>query len=454
MNAIHENYLENILELISSYDPAIKEELLRYHPFEIAEAITSLNHLKFVFLMELLAPIEMANIIAHLEGEDLERIFSMMPNNYAVQVLEEMEVDDASAILNELDNKTVYLPLIDKEKRISITKHLNYPKDSVGSIMNPSFLEVSAKDRAKDATKYVMKNAKNFEFINYIYALDNNQLVGTISLKDLILARADDLISDVMTDAPKRISVDSNKEDAAEVFRQYDFTALPVVDENNTMLGIITVDDVMDVITEAATEDYAKFAGVLTSELSHEKDTVWSTFLKRIPWLLILLVINLFLPAITGKYEGVLAILPILAIFLPLLLGMAGNAGTQSLAITVRLIETRQLKDRRDKLSTFLKELIVGIVNGLIVGVIMFLLSIIILLISQGHIDASNLPIAGIVSLSVIIIMIVSTVNGVLIPLIMVAFKIDAAAASGPFITTINDISALLIYFSLASFLI
>lgn len=454
MNINHENYAESILKLISSHNPDIKEELLEYHPVEIAEAVVELEPEHFAWLKSLLGYEEMGDIIVHLEGDDLNRIFSYFTNEEAARILETMEIDDASALLNELENKTEYLPLINKDKRVVITKHLNYPQESVGAIMNPSFLEVKATDTAKDATKYVMKNAKNFEFINIIYAIDNNQLVGTISLKKLILARADDLISDVMTSSPVKVLVDTEKEEAAEIFRQYDMTALPVVDQHNMMLGIITVDDVMDVITEAATEDYAKFAGVMTSELSHEKDTVWSTFVKRIPWLLILLLINFLLPAITGKYEGVLAVIPILAVFLPLLLGMAGNAGTQSLAITVRLIETKQLKSKKDRLFTFLRELSVGVINGLIVSVVMFLLTGMIMFINQGELNQSSWQIAQVVSFSVILIMTTSTINGVLVPFIMDTLHIDPAAASGPLITTINDISALIIYFTLATILI
>jgi magnesium transporter len=287
---------------------------------------------------------------------------------------------------------------------------------------------------------HLRTEAPDAETIYYTYVVDEDKrLVGVISLRDLIISEEDWLISDVMNERVVSVSVGEDQEEVARMVRDYDFLALPVVDFQNHMLGIITVDDIMDVMEEEASDDYSKLAAI--SDIDSPEENAFSSAKKRLPWLIILLFLGSITASLIGSFEEALNKLAILATFIPLIAGMAGNSGTQALAVAVRGIATGEF-EKQGKWRMLLREAVTGIITGVSCGILITF----IVYIWQG-----NLFLGILIGLSILAALIVATLAGSFVPLIMHRFNIDPAVASGPFITTINDIISILIYFGLAS---
>lgn len=286
----------------------------------------------------------------------------------------------------------------------------------------------------------VKDQAPDAETIYVIFVVDEQKkLVGVISLRDLIVAENDAYIEDIMSERVISANVADDQEDVAQTMRDYDFIAMPVVDYQNHLLGIITIDDIVDVMDEEASEDYSRLAGV--SDIDSTDDSIVKTALKRLPWLLILTVLGMITASILGSFEETLEKVALLAAFIPIISGMSGNSGTQSLAVAVRNISTGEI-DEKSKFKLALRESGSGLLTGICCATSLFF--IILLLYRE--------PFLGlIVGGSLTIAMTVGTTIGSVIPLIMNKIGIDPAVASGPFITTINDIVSMLIYFGLAT---
>jgi magnesium transporter len=295
--------------------------------------------------------------------------------------------------------------------------------------------------------------APEVEFIHNIYAVnDKGILEGAMSLKELISSGYDQnqLIEDIMATNLIYVTPSDDIEDAIEIMKNYDFLLLPVIDnKTKKIIGIVSYDDIIEALNEESDEDYSSLAGLSEVQID-EKETVWMTIKKRLPWLVILLFINLITSTIIIGFEEELKLLPTLAVFMPLILNMAGNSGTQSLGIVIRLFATNQLDQKKSIIKHITNEFFTGLVNGIIIAAGLFVMVIIYNLI-RGQDFSTGFSFAFVAALSINIALIVATLAGTLVPLLVNAIKIDPAVASGPFITTINDILSLLIYFSLAS---
>ncbi len=284
------------------------------------------------------------------------------------------------------------------------------------------------------------KEAPDAETIYYLFVLnDDKQLVGVVSIRDLIVADDEILVEEIMSTQVVAASVAKNQEEVAQMFRDYDFLALPVVDFQNHLLGIITVDDILDVMEEEASEDYSRLAAM--SDTDKVDDTAFTSAKRRLPWLIILSFLGLFTASLIGRFEATLDQVAVLAIFIPLIAGMAGNTGTQALAVAVRGIATGDYGNQ-GKMKLIIREAATGIITGSICGVLLA----IVIYVWQG-----NIYLGFLVGFSIMASLIVATLAGSLIPMIMHRFHIDPAVASGPFITTINDIISILIYFGMAT---
>ncbi len=268
---------------------------------------------------------------------------------------------------------------------------------------------------------------------------EQKRLVGVLSLRDLIVADEDDLIKDVMSEGVVSVSVGRNQEEIAQMMMDYDFLALPVVDFQNHLLGIITVDDILDVVDEEATEDYSKFAAL--SDYNVRDVSPLQAAKKRLPWLIILLFLGMVTASLIGSFEKTLEKVPIVAIFIPLIAGIAGNAGTQSLAIAVRGI-TVGTYGFENRWKLILREVTTGMLVGAACGIVFTFLI---------YFWKGNFFLGVFVGNAILVTLTVATLSGTLIPLIMEKFNIDPAVASGPFITTLNDITSVLIYFGMAT---
>lgn len=436
----------------------LKEKLDDYHDYEIAKTLLMLDGNLRKKLFNILPIRKLTEVFEELDPEDAFSILQETSLSVIVRIFREMETDDLVDIISAIDDKDdriTYLSLIDVNKRLTIKSLLDFEQGLVGSIMNNDFIAINKSFTVKKAIKTVVNLAPEIEFIHNIYITDEaGVLEGAMSLKELISAGYDQsqIIEDLMSTNLKFVTPSTPVEEAIEIMRNYDFLLLPVVDKNQKLIGIVSFDDILETLSEESAEDYSSLAGLSDVDVD-EKETVFSTIKKRLPWLIILLFINLITSIIITGYEEQLQLLPTLAVFMPLILNMAGNSGTQSLGIIIRLFATNQLNHKKSIFRHLLIEFLTGLVNGFVIAIGLFLMVIIFNLI-RGQDLATGLNFAFVVALSINIALIVATLAGAIVPLLINTLKIDPAVASGPFITTINDILSLLIYFGLASLLI
>ena len=421
-----------------------RNEFMELHPYDRAQFFSKLDKTYRERIYHYLSPEDMAELFENLELEDeeYESLLSEMNPSYAADMLGNMYADDAVDVLNELDKEQVvtYLTIMDEEAADEIKELLHYEEYTAGSIMTTEFIAISANQTAQEAMSILKKEAPRAETIYYVYVIDDEKkLAGVISLRDLIVSDDEMMIGEIMNDRVVSVSVGEDQEEVARMMRDYNFLALPVIDFQHHLLGIITVDDIIDVMEEEASDDYSKLAGV--SDMDHVDRNPFSAAKKRLPWLIILLFLGLFSASLIGQFEEALSQKAILAIFIPLIAGMAGNSGTQALAVVVRGIATGDL-EQTSKWKLILREGGTGIITGATCAT---LISIVIFL-WQG-----DLYLGFLVGISILSTIIVATLAGTLVPLLMHKMKIDPAVASGPFITTISDLISILIYFGMAT---
>lgn len=430
--------------LLQNHIDEFRTEFLTMHTYEQSEYFEDSEDQIRQRIFEVLSPEEVADFFDQLEidEEEYEALFDTMNATYASHVLEDMSYDNAVDIMNNLSKQKIVslLTLMNKDDAKEIKALLHYEEDTAGGIMTTEYISLKATMPVKEALMHVKEQAPDAETIYVIFAVnDDKQLVGVLSLRDLIIAENDAYIEDIMSERVISANVADDQEDVAQKMRDYDFIAIPVLDYQEHLLGIITIDDILDVIDEEASEDYSRLAGV--SDVDATNDSVTKTAFKRLPWLIILTFLGMITATILGSFEDTLSQVALLAAFIPIISGMSGNSGTQSLAVSVRNISTGEI-DEQSKFKVALRETGSGFLSGLVCAGI--LLIIIIVLYQQ--------PILGlIVASSLTIAMTVGTLVGSMIPLVMNKLNIDPAVASGPFITTINDIVSMLIYFGLAT---
>ena len=418
-----------------------RAEFLKIHPYDQSEFFEAQTKEVRFLIYSYLSPEEMAEVMEHVEREFQAQFIVEMNPTYAAVVLAEMATDDAVDILNDLDKNKVasYLTIMPEDEADEIKALLHYEEKTAGSIMTTEFVVVSIDMTIKEAMRHLRKVAPDAETIYYIYVVNHDrQLVGVISLRDLIIAEGALTVEEVVNRQIVSVSVGDDQEDVARMMRDYDFLALPVVDFQNHLLGIITVDDILDVMEEEASDDYSKLAGVDVDLVDQSPITAAK---KRLPWLIILLFLGLFTASIIARFEETLEQVALLAIFIPLIAGMAGNTGTQSLAVAVRGITTGEFQ-KRGIMKTIMRESITGLITGVTCGLAIWL----IIFIWQG-----TLFLGFLVGLSIMVTLFVATISGALVPMLMDRLNIDPAVASGPFITTINDIISITIYFGMAT---
>ena len=445
-NVREDVYNEELLDrLLDENDiDQFRDEFLSMHNYEQSEYFEDTDDDKRQKIFEFLSPKEVANFFDQLDidDEDYEDLFDKINATYASHVLEEMSYDNSVDILNELSKSKVasLLTLMDKDEANEIKALLHYEEDTAGGIMTTEYISLKTTTPVKEALMHVKEQAPDAETIYVIFAVNEaGQLVGVLSLRDLIVAENDSYIEDVMSERVISVNVADDQENVAQVMRDYDFIAVPVVDYQNHLLGIITIDDILDVMDEEASEDYSRLAGV--SDIDSTSDSVVKTATKRLPWLIVLTFLGMITATILGSFEDTLSKVALLAAFIPIISGMSGNSGTQSLAVSVRNISTGEINEQ-SKFRIALREAGSGFLSGLICAIVLFLIIVVIY---------RQPLLAFIVGGSLTCAMTVGTLVGSMIPLLMNKFKIDPAVASGPFITTINDIVSMLIYFGLAT---
>ncbi|WP_456271789.1 magnesium transporter [Bacillus sp. AK031] len=439
---LNEDYL--IASLQNEEMDKFREEFTALHPYDRAKFFERVDDPLRHIMYQYLSPEEMAELFESLDIDESEYqgILAEMNPSYAADMLSNMYADDAVDVLNELDKDQVasYLTIMNDDSAQEIKELLHYEEYTAGSIMTTEFVAISANQTVRSAMNILKSEAPNAETIYYIFVIDEGKrLAGVISLRDLIVSDDEAMIGEVMSDRVVSVSVGEDQEAVARKMRDYDFLALPVVDFQNHLLGIITVDDIIDVIDEEASDDYSKLAGI--SDMDSVDRNPITAAKKRLPWLIALLFLGMFTASLIGRFEQTLDKVAILAVFIPLIAGMAGNTGTQALAVAVRGIATGGLENE-SKWKIVLREAGTGLITGTVCGILVM----IIVYVWQG-----NLFLGFLVGISILVSLIVATLAGSLVPLLMHKLKVDPAVASGPFITTINDIISIMIYFGMAT---
>lgn len=419
-----------------------REEFLDLHIYDQAQFYQSLSQLERKELYNFLSPQELADLFDVIEEDDshIPTYLAEMRPAYVAEMLSGMYTDNAVDLLSQLPSSQMakYLSLMDRENAGEIKELLHYEDQTAGAIMTTEFVSIVANQTVRSAL-FVLKAAANVaETIYYIYVVDiEEHLVGVISLRDLIVNEDDSMIKDIMSERVISVKVGDEQTQVAQTIRDYDFLAVPVTDYDHHLLGIVTVDDVIDVIDEEATSDYSGLAGVDVDEVS---ENPLKSSLKRLPWLITLLFLGMSTASLISHYEVLVTKASILAVFISLITGTAGNAGTQSLAVAVRRLAVGEDKGKTI-LSLVGKEIMTGVITGTITGVTIFLI--------VGF-WKGNFILGFVVGLAMLCAITVANLAGSLIPMLMERFGFDPAVASGPFITTLSDLTSVLIYFSIA----
>ncbi len=427
-------------------DDAALSKLETLHPADLAEIYESLSLDQVTYLFLLLDPEKASDVLVELEDDDREKILRALPSEViASQFIDHMESDDAADVIGDLKEEKkqeVLLHIDDVEQAGDIVDLLSYDDDTAGGLMAKELIRVNENWEVTTCIREMRKQAIDLDEIYYIYVVsDENVLLGILSLKALILASSSTKIKDIFDVEVRSVQTDTSSEEVAQIMGKYDLIVLPVIDSIGRLMGRITIDDVVDVIRDEAERDYQLASGI-TADVE-TTDSPGRLSKARLPWLIIGLLGGIIVAALIGRFEEDIKINPEMAFFIPLIAAMAGNVGIQSSAIIVQGIASNSLglESTYRKLG---KELLVALLNGLILSGILF---------SYNYFISKNLALTFTVSSSLFIVIIFAALFGTLIPLLLNKVKIDPALATGPFITTMNDIMGLFIYFMMGRIL-
>ncbi len=446
--------IKNLIEKIDvEKSPAnLRKLLIDYHPYDLATIFKELSEQSRKLFYSTFDEKELADIFEYLDEEDAVKYLQEMNLQKASSVINEMEPDDAADVMSAMedDNMQSYLAEMPKEDAQELGELVKYDDDTAGSVMSTNYVELSTKMDVKDAMKHLISVANELEIIDPLFICENDILKGYIDLKDLIIARSPNKMEDIMN--PNVISCEVNDDIGMVIkkIKDYDINAIPVTD-NGKLVGIVTVDDAIDEAIEDIKDDYSKMVGV-TSDID-ETTNIFKNMLKRLPWLICLLVASLLISNITSTFEEVIVQVTIFAFFQSLVFDMAGNAGTQSLAVTVRSISKHEMDTKKGVFKHLGKELLTAVITSVILGILTFGMCYLYLLIKNDKTVVYWL-VSLIISGSLMISLLVTEMLGAIIPLFFYKIKVDPAVASGPLITTLSDTISIVIYFGLASLLL
>lgn len=434
---------EQILELMHNHSwKKVKDALIEWKIQDIAELMKDLKEPELILLFRTLNKHKSADVFSYLEPEDQETLINAFTNKEAKFILSSLDSDDRTAVFEELPGFVTrrLFKLLSPEDLKETRTLLGYPEDSIGRLMTPNYVTVYQDMTIKDALERIRRKGQDTETLNTIYVIDKNKkLLDSIKLRRIILQDSNKKIQDLMTYNPVVLNALDDQEKAVQILRKYELLAIPIVDSEGIIIGVVTSDDVMDVAEEEATEDMQKLGSVSPLKISYKSASIFKLYQKRILWLSLLVFVSLISSGVIAFFEETLNAALALAFFIPLLIGSGGNIGSQSATLMIRAIATDDIK-LTDWFKVFIKELIIGLLIGATLG----LLALTIGMFRGGF------EIGLIVGLSMMAILIFSNIVGASLPFILSKFKIDPAVASSPLITTIVDAFGLIIYFVIA----
>ena len=434
---------------------ALREILITMNPVDIAALFAGLQDKKIPVLFRLLPKGLAAETFVEMEPEEQELLIRGFSDSELKEMLDELFVDDAADLAEEMPANVVrrILAQADPQMRLSINQILRYPENSAGSLMTTEYVSLKPDMTVRESLLQIRRQGVDKETIYTCYVTRDRTLIGLVTVKDLLLTVDDDTkIESIMLTNLISVTTHTDQEEVARLFSKYNFLALPVVDGENRMVGIVTFDDAMDVLEEETTEDMELMSGVLPSERTYLKSSAWALFKSRIPWLLLLMVSATFTGMIITSFESALAAQVALTAFIPMLMGTGGNSGSQSSVMVIRALSLDELKFS-DLPKVLWKELRTSILCGIALAVVCFgKIWLVDRMLLGNH--QITLMVDAVVCLALLVTVVAAKVVGAVLPMLAKRIKLDPAVMASPFITTIVDALSLLVYFLIARMLL
>ena len=441
--------LKEILDLLESKQyTVLRQRLSEMNEADIAAILEELEKKDMLKIFRILPTAMAADVFSYMEFDNQQYIITSLSERDAAGIIDNLMADDATDLLEEMPANIVkrLLAAASPETRRDINHLLRYPEDSAGSIMTVEFVDLKENLTVEQAIQRIRSIGVDSETINICYVLDSRRkLIGTVALRYLLLSQPDEIIGDIMHENIISLTTLTDQEEVARQFKKYDFTAMPVVDNENRLVGIITVDDVVDILEQEAQEDIEKMAAIVPTDKPYMKMGVWETWKTRIPWLLLLMLSATFTGMIISSFEEALSVYVILTAFIPMLMGTAGNAGGQASVTIIRGLSLNELAFR-DMPKVMFKELKVSALCGITLAAANFVKLILF--------DKTGLEVALVVSITLLAVVIIAKLVGCTLPMFAKKIGFDPAVMASPFITTIVDAISLLIYFEIATWLL
>ena len=450
-NDSSEVFGEKILEIVRSKasPKVIHDELAGYHAGDIAAVMPEMTAKEREVLYRLLDLDTLAEVFEYADENAVDYIRELDPLK-AARVLEKMEPDDAVDLLKQTDlqSRRAWLELMDAPARTQLQNLASYDEDTIGSRMTTNFVTLEAGLSIKEAMSSLIDQAAVHDNISVLYVLDENGIFyGAVDLKDLIIARKESHLEDIISTAYPYVYADEKIEYCLSTLKDYSEESIPVLSDDNHIVGVVTASDVIETMDAEMSEDYAKLGGLSAEEDLNEPLRL--SMKKRLPWLILLMYLGLIVSSVIGLYEEVVQKLTLIMAFQSMILDMSGNVGTQSLAVTIRVLMDEKLT-AKEKTGLIFKEMRVGFMNGIVLAVLAFGTIGIYIMLFRHYPAMTAFAVSACIGLSLILAMVVSSLVGTGIPILFKKVGVDPAAASGPLITTITDLVGVISYYSLA----
>ncbi len=441
---------QEIINIIRSEisDEELKERLDDYHENDIAEALENLEVDERKKIYGLLGLEKMSEIFTYIEDADVYA--KELDIEKLAEIVSEMDSDDAVDFLEDVDDETKenIISNLDEEAAADIELINSYDEDEIGSKITTNYILIKNNLSIRQAMRELVSQAGENDNISTIYVEDEEgKFYGAIDLKDLIVARDYSPLSDLISTGYPSLNDHEKIDDCIERIKDYAEDSIPVLNENKEIIGIITAQDIIEVVDEEMSEDYAKLAGL--TEEGELDESLNDSVRKRLPWLIILLFLGMGVSTVVGLFENVVSVIPIVVAFQSLILGMAGNVGTQSLAVTIRVLMDENLSGK-EKISLAFKEMKVGFMIGISLGVLSLIIIGLYITFLKGYAPGFAFTVSACVAVAVVMAMTISSLVGTLVPMLFEQIHVDPAVASGPLISTVNDLVAVITYYGFA----
>ncbi len=430
---------------------ALRTFLDTMNPADIAQVFPGLEQRQIPLLFRLLPKEQAAECFTEMESEEQELLIRSFSDHELKELIDELYADDAAALVEEMPANVVkrILRQAEPELRASVNRILRYPENSAGSIMTTEYVSLRPQMTVEEAIKRIRRQGVDKETIYTCYVTQARKLIGLVTVKDLLLCDDDEkTVEEIMLTNLISVNTHTDQEEVAKMFSRYNFLALPVVDMENRMVGIVTFDDAMDVLEDETTEDMELMGGILPSEKTYLKSSAWSLFRNRIPWLLLLMVSATFTGMIITSFEGALAAQAALTAFIPMLMGTGGNSGSQSSVTVIRALSLDELRFT-DLPRVIWKEIRTAVLCGAALALVCFVKIWLVDRLLLGNFDIT-LAVNGVVCLALFVTVLLAKLVGAVLPMVAKLLRLDPAVMASPFITSIVDALSLLVYFLFA----